>query len=453
MKTTVRKPPTHQPETPFVRRAVALAVLGLAATPATASSTNVTYKAGLTLRESYDSNVYILDTAPYPGIVPPPDSVVAVPKKGSFVTSVTPELGFNFDFASAFAATVSYAPDLVWYHSASSEDYIAHHGNVNFSGKVHGATYEWKNAFTWIDGNHLTALTLRPGDCRAIGGIPLRNRRDAGIYKGAFRLTIPAGKFFVRPVVNAYAHDFHTALRPNLNPNLYVYENYVDRYDLSGGLDLGYEAFAKTKLIVGYRRGHQGQGVTLNAAGALVQSPYGNDYDRYLLGIEGTPVSWLKLNVLAGPDIRHWGPRTPAGFNRDEMLYYIDGTVSVLPTDRDTFSVRVTRYEQPAFTSQSVYEDVMYTFSYQHRCTDKLTVSLGFVAYLGDWQAPVQREDWIYTPSATVSYAFNKHFTAEASYSYDWAENDVPTNLPGTQYADGREFTRHLVSLALSYKL
>ena len=33
------------------------------------AATNVTYKAALTLKETYDDNVFILDTKPYPGLV------------------------------------------------------------------------------------------------------------------------------------------------------------------------------------------------------------------------------------------------------------------------------------------------------------------------------------------------------------------------------------------------
>ena len=62
----------------------------------------------------------------------------------------------------------------------------------------------------------------------------------------------------------------------------------------------------------------------------------------------------------------------------------------------------------------------------------------------GDWLHPVKREDWIYTPSASVSCAVNKHTSCDLSYSYDWAESEIPNT-------SGREFTRHLVSLAVKY--
>jgi hypothetical protein len=408
-------------------------------------SSNVTLKADLTLKETYDDNVFILDTKPDPAITPPAGVTVSEPHKASLVTTVIPGLALHYQPCDGFGAAISYAPEFTWYHSAHSEDYVAHRGAINFSGRIGNVTYEWLNGVTWIDGSHLGYYTIRPGDCRCVGGIPLRDRRDAAIYRNSFRVTLPAGHWFFRPVVNAYVHDFQTEQRPNLTPTQYIYDNFVDRWDVGGGLDIGYEAFAKTKLVVGYRYGHQHQGRLLGVA-----SRYSNDYQRWLLGVEGAPFSWLKLAVLAGPDLRNWGDSPPAGFHRDEVLYWMDGTVTVLPTRADTVTFRATRFEQPAFTSQSVYEDIRYDLTWRHKFTDKFTAGAGFTFYIGDWQAPVNREDWILTPGVLASYAFNAHLVGEAAWSYDSAESQVP-NSPSAPYAEGRNFTRHLVSLALKY--
>ena len=62
----------------------------------------------------------------------------------------------------------------------------------------------------------------------------------------------------------------------------------------------------------------------------------------------------------------------------------------------------------------------------------------------GDWLAPVSREDWIYTVSASVGYTFHRHWNAELGYSYDWVDSRVDNT-------EGREFTRHLVALGVRY--
>jgi hypothetical protein len=63
----------------------------------------------------------------------------------------------------------------------------------------------------------------------------------------------------------------------------------------------------------------------------------------------------------------------------------------------------------------------------------------------------VQREDWIYTPSASLSYVHDKHLSAELSYSYDWVDNKAGTSSTQTAFAGGREFTRNLVWLSVKY--
>ena len=48
-----------------------------------------------------------------------------------------------------------------------------------------------------------------------------------------------------------------------------------------------------------------------------------------------------------------------------------------------------------------------------------------------------------------MTYNFDKHLSAEVSYSYDWATEQV--NPPSEPLANSHEFTRHLVSVAVKY--
>ena len=325
-------------------------------------SDEFTLKADLTFKETYDDNVYLLDTAAYPYLTPPPNSLIASPKKGSMVTTVTPSINLTYLARPGFSATLSYAPDMAWYESTPSQNYVAHRANLNFTGKIGEASYEWLNSSIWTEGSNISLTTMRPGDCRAIGGIPMRDRCDAALYRDNIKVTIPIGNWFFRPVLTSYVHDFQTEQQVNLaaNKNNFVYDNYIDRWEVSGGMDVGYAVMDKTKLFVGYRYGHQSQGTVLKEGAALGSvitntSPYDNNYQRLLAGIEGAPVPWLKLAVKTGPDMREWLDTTPAGFDRGKTLWYVDGQITVLATKEDNCTVKMTRFEQPAFTSQSVY--------------------------------------------------------------------------------------------------
>ena len=76
-------------------RAAMLAVLGLVAVPADADLTNVTYKAEATVKETYDSNVYLQDNAPNPANVAAAQAagLTAGPGKQRLLRHVNPAEG------------------------------------------------------------------------------------------------------------------------------------------------------------------------------------------------------------------------------------------------------------------------------------------------------------------------------------------------------------------------
>lgn len=431
---------------------MALAVTSLAAIPAAALPTNLTWKADFALKETYDDNVYLQNHAPPASM---PDAVPA--NKSSWITTLTPHVGLDDQVCPDFKASLSYAPDIAFYHNAPSENNTTHRGIATFSGTTGAVTWEQPNAFTYIDGSKYGPVfgRISPGssqDCPAIGGIPLRDRRAAFIYRGGFKLTWTLDKFFIRPVASAYVHDFQTIQRLTPTPTGAYYENYISRQDVNGGVDVGYDVGKKTYLVAGFRYGQQDQFTGPNATStAFTDSPYDSSYERLLLGVEGSPVKWLKLAVLAGPEIRNWADGTPTGFDRQRINWWVDGTVTVIPDKNDTVTFLHRRFTQPAFSSQSIYDDMTYSLAWKHVFNPHFSANAGMQLYIGDWQQPVNRNDWIYTPSAGMTYTFNKHFSAEAACSGDWVENKTSTAAPGAKFAEGREFTRHLVSLTLKY--
>jgi opacity protein-like surface antigen len=398
-------------------------ILAVAAQPAAAKSP-WNFSTSLSVKETFDNNVFLQDTT-------------ALAHRSSMVSAFTPSLTLTYQETPAFKAIVSYAPEVVFYHSYSSEDYTAHRATLNLSGKSGDTAWEVNNAVTGIDGNDRgpTFDTAHGGDIPALGGIPLRDRRDAIIYRNSVKVTQTIGKWFVRPVFTSYVHDFQTE-----QSSAAGYENYIDRSEVNGGLDIGYEARKKTWLVLGYRYGYQHQNERFGVA-----SPYSSNYHRILAGVEGTPTDWLKLNVLAGPDIRIFQSTSlPSTFDKNEFLWYVDASATVTLGKRNTVTVLLTRYEQPAFSSHSVYEDIVYSVGWRHQCNDKFAATVGLKINEGDWQAPINRNDVIYTPSVGVSYTFNKHISTDLSYSYDAVCSEVVNTT-------GREFTRHLVSLGAKF--
>ncbi|MBI5395215.1 MAG: outer membrane beta-barrel protein [Verrucomicrobia bacterium] len=402
------------------------------------------FKAELGVKETYDDNVYLQDHKP--DLTKFPNAVRANQK--SFVTTISPKISADYKPCDAFNISASYAPDIVFYHAEPSENYVAHRGLVIIGGRFEDTSYEITTAPTFVDGNRESTSFGTPGNPPAIGGIPLRERHEQAMLRENFKLTHTAGSWFFRPVAAFYTHDFQT--EQHVTSVYKGYLNYIDREDVNGGMDVGYEVYRKTHLVIGYRYGRQEQ-YNLLGGSLGVDSPYDSIYHRALLGVEGTPAPWIKLAILAGPDIRDWDRGTPVKFNEDEIIYWVDANITFMPTKKDIILLSHKRFEQPAFTSQSLYEDITYDLAYKHKFTDKLTAGAGIRLYIGSWQHPVYREDWIYTPSVSVTYALNKHFTAEFSYSHDDAESHVQNRRITGGFGNGREFTRNLISLGAKY--
>jgi hypothetical protein len=430
---------------------VGLAVL---AGPVFAADTNLTWKAEASAKETYDSNVYLQDNAPSPANVAAAQAAGLRPvqaNKGSFVTTITPKVGLDYKPCAAFNLSAAYSPEIALYTSAEDEDYATHRGTFNFNGAVENTSWELLNTATYIEGSTQGPTFARPDDIPAIGGIPLRDRRAAFIFRNSFRLTQTVGNWFFRPVASSYVHDFKTEqlFQTAAQKALFSYENYVDRQDVNGGLDIGFKAFKDTYLVAGYRYGRQDQLSLPGAGGTTLNSPFGNYYHRILFGVEGSPASWLKLAVLAGPDIRRFDSGTPVGFDRTKLLCYWDASVAALPDKNNTVTLKSTRYEQPAFSSFSMYQDIKTDLAWRHKFNNQFSAQLGFTLYIGDWELPTHRDDWIYTPNAAVDYNFNKHLSAEFAYSYDWVDSKVPASVE--PLTNSHEFTRHTVSLAVKY--
>src|SRR5947209_11106569 len=201
--------------------------------------------ASVSLREAYDGNIYMQRVTP-------------LANHDSFVTLVTPNVAAQWKPIPAFSISAGYSPEIAFYHSASSEDYVAHRGTLNLGGKIQDTTWELLNGLTWIDGNHHGLTFTGPGGAPALGGVPMRDRRSATIYREGFRLQQTVGDWLFRPVASVYVHDFHT-----VQSGAAGYQNYADRSDVNGGLDVGYKVLKETYVVLGYRHGSQDQSVVL----------------------------------------------------------------------------------------------------------------------------------------------------------------------------------------------
>lgn len=416
-----------------VRLLATLSLCGLQSLVATASSPTASpaWKSSiaLSMREAYDSNVFLQDHAPSASVVG------AVPaNRSSLVTSASLALGTEYRRASGTTFTGSYTPEIVRYHSASTENHVAHRAQLGLSGNNGNFAWNLTDSLVWIVGDEDSPIYGGPGGAPALGGVPVRDRRASLLNRSGYKLEWTHGAWLFRTVGSAYWQDFRT--RQSRQAGC---ANYVDRSEAFVGVEAGYEFRAKTRWLAGFRSGRQDQG-DLHGVG----SPYDSTRRRFFTGVEGAPVGWLKLSLLAGLETRTFSQVTPSGFDRQKQLLWIDASATATPTKRDTLSATFRRAEQPASTSFSLYEDTTGEISWRHKCTERFSTTAALKICLANWQLPVLRRDRIYTPSLLLQYAATKRCQLEASWSCDSAVSAVPAT-------EGREFTRHLCAGTVRY--
>lgn len=379
--------------------------------------------ASLSVKETYDSNIHLQSVTPWAN-------------QASLVTTCLPVLGVGWAPSPRFQANASYVPEFTFFEADSEEDFALHRLNLGLSGRESDLTYDLTQVLSVIDGSDVGPTWMGPGGAPAAGGIPIRDRRDAAIYRGQLKVVQGFGVWRVRPVVTAYVHDFQTR-----QSGLAGYQNYVDRNEYVGGLDVGRAVGEAASAWVGYRYGSQGQSALLNQP-----NEYDSRFHRVLLGFEGAVADGLKANVSLGPEVRRYGEKVPAAFGDRDVLYlFVDATLTATVTKADTITLSFKQFELPGFGGPSAFLDATLDLGWRHRFSSRWTVGAGSRAYHTDFLAPVVRNDWILSGNGWLNCTVTKALGAEVSYGFESAISKVP-------HTEGREFDRHLVSLGLRYQ-
>jgi hypothetical protein len=275
-------------------------------------------------------------------------------------------------------------------------------------------------------------------------------------------------KFFIRPTASLLYYDLMTDWNKASVAPYKGYQNYVDRADVNGGLDLGCTVMTNLVVTVGYRYGHQYQQALPNVVDTLRvngrQAQSSADYQRVLLGLEGKPLKWLTMKLAGGPEFRDYNSAAPVNDNHP-VNYYGEASLTAAITSSQTFSFNYKHWQWVSSTGKLPYADNSYALAYHWNATKQLGLDLGAKYAYADYNcgsasltggtpttaAQSQRDDAMYSLSAGVSYAFNSHLNASVGYGYDLGRNQQD-NLPASGYANYRDFDHQLVSLGLQYK-
>jgi hypothetical protein len=409
--------------------------------PAANPDDKLTTAVSVAAKESYDSNVYMQSQGP-------------TANRGSLVTSFIPSFGLKWRPSEAFWLDGSYAPELSMYTSDHSEDNVAHKAALNLGGKIGEGKWETDNSINWVEGNsqgptyYWTGKTPGITPVPALGGVPLRDRRDQVVYRDTLKFEQPIGDWFLRPIGTAFAQNFMTQNRATTSATVAgttaYYADYVDRDDINAGLDAGYKIMDKLDIYAGYRYGFQNQSQVRDTAAF---PSFSNNYQRALAGVEGEPVKWLKLSAAIGPDFRDFtGAYIPASFEKHVTKLYFDASATAMAGEADKITLATKRYELPGYLGKSMLDDTTLDLAWRHAFTSSFSTSIGFKLEEWNFNSPL-RDEWWYGGFASANYAFTKSLSAEASYSYDQVVSGV-SNLGTANW----QATRHLASLGVKYK-
>ncbi len=434
-------------------------------TPATAVSADWQKPAWLTdltlgARESYDDNVLLVSGN---GLAP----------QSSWVTTVSPKVGFNFapllgNQKTLQTLSLSYAPDFNIYHDAPSQSYYAHKIGDTIKGQAGDFSFLLDNAFLYNDGDHQAPIyalnqisgaganqfdQYRNNYAHAVARERLAQTQD----RATIRLRYDRDKFFVRPVASLLDYNLMTDWHNTGAASWKGYQDYVDRYDVNGGLDLGYKLTPKLAATLGYRYGSQYQQQFPTAITS--DSHYSSsDYQRVLLGLEGKPWNWLDVKLAGGPDFRNYNSMAPVN-DRNPVKYYGEAVLTATLTPSQTVTFNYKQWQWVSSSGKVPYLDSTYALTYHWNATKQLGLDLGGKVLESDYTggndnsgtAPSLRDDVEYEVSAGVTCTFNSHLSASLAYTYDRGDN-VLGGLPVTLGPAYRNFEHQVVSLGLQYK-
>jgi opacity protein-like surface antigen len=412
----------------------------------------------LSVKESYDDNIFLSGASPTPAYNPalvPAGSAVAFKDVSSWITTVSPKVGCNFapwlDTTNEIPLlSLTYAPDFVMYHNQSSESYNAHRLLAAAKAQTGPATANVENNFSFIDGSDVGPFYPGNYAYSAFAVTADRERREQIQDRANVSVQFDREHWFFRPTAALIFYDLMTEQFTNAG-----YINYADRYDVNGGADLGWKLTPQFALTLGYRYGVQFQE---QYAATIDPKHYSasSDYQRVLLGMEGNPWKWLSVKIAMGPDFRNYDNNsashtTPVN-DLQPIKYYGEALITATLTPRDALTFKYKLWQWVSGTGKVPYFEGAYDLAYHRKLTSRLGLDLGGKIlswdYSGGNLATCRRNDLLFTLAGGLAYNLNPHVSFNLGYTFDWGRN-AENNIANPQL---REFDHQLVTLGTTWK-
>ena len=192
------------------------------------------------------------------------------------------------------------------------------------------------------------------------------------------------------------------------------YDNYINRYDLGGGIDFGRETERFGDVYLGLRHGYIHQG---DQGGQV--SNRSSHYTRVLFGYAGQLHERLTARLEVGPS--RYDYKYGPGDTRITRLYF-DATVTAQLTERDQLVFRAAERQWVSSTGLLSNRDITYGLSWLHKNEANWDARLGFLARGLNYDGRALN-DWMYALSTQINYNWRPNwqlgFEAEVSRGRD----------------------------------
>ena len=391
----------------------------------------------LDLKESYDDNLL--------GV-----SGDGMPKSYSWITTITPRIGL--DLAPLInqrvlqVLSVNYEPAVAMFSQASEENNTAHRILNKIKAKSDNISFNLDNSFVYIDGSSIAPIYTAPDNVRSCYAHALpRERRNQYQDRTKIEFQLDLDPFFIRPTGSLQYWDMLTDQKA-----ISGYQNWVDRYEINGGADLGRRISSQLAVFLGYRYGRQYQATVINSDYSAT-----NDYQRALIGIEGKLFNWLTLSLLGGPDFRQYDDSAPVN-DKNQVNFYAESSLTGEISKQDTVVVKYKANRWISSTGQVPTFDSGLDLGYRHKFDTALVWNLNCqiknadytVGNLNSGSAPSLRNDWLYTFSTGLSHDFNAHIGVNVSIAANLGRNEQD----GISNANYREFDEYVTAIGIFSK-
>ncbi len=368
----------------------------------------------------FDSNLYLADRGP-------------LANRESAVGTLSARVGTKFDSGLALA----YSALATKFWEEAREDNLKQTLGASWTRKLDRLSCNAATEFALVDGED-EAVDYGSGVGNAFSTPAPRERRDQWHNKTDLALRHDCDAGFVRAVGKLQYWDMRTTAAGGCN--------YVDRYDVQGGADLG-RALREggPEAYLGYRRGYQFQDNDFSPSTAINAS---NHYDRYLIGVEGSPVKSIKVNAQAGW-AKHAYNADYAGSANEEGVF-TDATFTWTATSADELQFKTSQARTFSTTGKNSVLSTCHQLSWKHVFAPAWSATLGGRVAEAEY-APFRRDDLDYAALASLTWNATRNLGCTLSFSQDWGRDNLD-DLRGAA-EDKREFDRVFVSAGVVWKL